>query len=317
MFPIDVDEVIKQSLQSERRVDDGFLHCSSDLIGSLRHTQLRIAGAPTMEGESSLLSTIRMHTGTMWHSYIGTSLVKIGLPIMQEISVTPWLPKGWSGIADWMVWNPDSKAWVLGDLKTTKGEAIKWIVEGGVKEEHRWQVSAYYWALVDAGFPMHDRFVIYYLPMNDTANRGEKITPVTAEVTPIDRDVLEIRMKRRYTRVQEYVSSLGMLLREDEYTEEVNYSELYINSELESTMAREQKVYWNAKQGVFDVKLVPHWTTRFCPYPLELCDCSEQKSEKIGHYEVSETWVPRAGYDTEIPDVEPSEKEYDRRRKEV
>src|SRR5678810_502787 len=112
-----------------------------------------------------------MFTGTMWHKHIGDSFVAQGIPAIQEISVTPWLPKGWSGIADWLVWNPNTEKFVLGDLKTTKGEGIKFIKEYGIKLEHHWQVSAYWHALNEAGYPLENKFVIYYLPMNDTPNR--------------------------------------------------------------------------------------------------------------------------------------------------
>ena len=68
------------------------------------------------------------------------------------------------GTADWIFWNPDLGGFVLGDLKTIKGDGITWIEKDGAKPEHLWQFSAYWWALYDAGLPMVKAFAILYWP---------------------------------------------------------------------------------------------------------------------------------------------------------
>ena len=67
---------------------------------------------------------------------------------MAEVNLTPWMPTGWSGTADWLFWHPEYEGFVLGDLKTSKGEAIKWKERDGMSEEHLWQLSAYWHALI-------------------------------------------------------------------------------------------------------------------------------------------------------------------------
>lgn len=303
MLPIDLTSLLHDGLREGRREDDGLLHCSSDLCGSLRHTQLRLAGGPTMESE--LLGDIRMHTGTMWHRDFEDMFRKANLAVMTEVNVTPWLPEGWGGIADWLIWNPKLNQFVLTDLKTTKGEGIRFIKEQGAKKEHMWQASAYLMALKNGGFPMADRFVIYYLPMNDTVDRNEEVEPLAMLCEPVDSHLLLSELEYRRERTRVYLNSLP--------EGEVNISEL-VTSELEPTLDREQKVYWNSKMDVFDLKLTPHWLTRYCPFPLELCDCSEQKAEKIGHYTLEKKYVPRSGYSDIEPSVVPSQLDYEKRR---
>jgi hypothetical protein len=66
---------------------------------------------------------------------------------MQEVKLDRrWLPDGWSGTADWIFWNADLGGFVLGDLKTIKGDGITWIEKDGAKREHLWQLSAYWHA---------------------------------------------------------------------------------------------------------------------------------------------------------------------------
>ena len=78
-----------------------------------------------------------------------------------------------------------------------------------------------------------------------------------------------------------------------------------------------QKVYWNKQQGVFDLKLVPHWSAEFCPYPDELCGCSKQGTTKVGHYTLDGNYVPRKDYEDVWAVEAPAEKDYRKRRKEA
>jgi hypothetical protein len=89
-------------------------------------------------------------TGTLWHSWANEALMGAGLPVMQEVKLTQWMPDGWSGTADWVFYNADLRGFVLGDLKTIKGDGIPWIERDGAKLEHRWQWFAYWCALREA-----------------------------------------------------------------------------------------------------------------------------------------------------------------------
>ena len=75
-------------------------------------------------------------------------------------------------------------------------------------------------------------------------------------------------------------------------------------------MPREQRLYKNKE--LCEVKLIPHWTSMFCPYPDELCDCghnlAEYKTNKIGHFaKEGNTWLykPSKGYEDINPKVKP------------
>jgi hypothetical protein len=319
MLPLDLVEVLRQELTKSRREPDALLHASSDLIGSLRHAQLRAAGAPRIDSE--IVSDTRLMTGTMWHHFMHQAIERTGSPFMQEVRVDRWLPEGWSGTADWIFWDAEAGGWVLGDLKTCKGEGIRWIIQGGAKEEHIWQLSAYWHALYDMGLPLVDGFAIFYLPMNDVI--GENIEPRIEECAPLPKELVWGVMQDRMELTQRYLDSLKYLDDDDRWnalapgvpTQE--QAAFYVTEYLAPPMERVQKVVWNGKQKVFDLKLVPHWSCDYCPYPVELCDCSQQGVNKIGHYTLDEEYVPREDYELELPAEKPSGSEYRRRREEA
>src|SRR5689334_4455026 len=72
------------------RPPDGKLHASSDLTGSLRHAQLRAAGAP--ERPRTITDEIVLMTGTLWHDLAHKALVAAGLAFMQEVKLDRWMP---------------------------------------------------------------------------------------------------------------------------------------------------------------------------------------------------------------------------------
>lgn len=318
---MDLTGLLRKRLAESRRPPDGKLHPSGDLLGSLRHAQLRLAGAPTIE--SQIVSDTRLMTGTMWHSFLGEMLVRAGVAFMQEVRVTPGLPEGWSGTADAVVWDPECRGFVLADFKTIKGEGMKWVLKDGAKEEHLWQLSSYWHALYNMGLPMVKGFAVWYLPQNDTTERDELIEPVLMECEPLPRDLLWGVMEDRWQAVQDYLTALrdGLSVTQRQMVDGIadgpKYSleYIYITDELAPEMSRVQKVFWNGKQGVFDVKLVPHWSSQFCPYPVELCACSEQGTTKIGQYDLEGKYEPRKGYEDELPLVEPTEADYRKQRR--
>jgi hypothetical protein len=218
-------------------------------------------------------------TGTLWHKYYQELLVKKGLTIT-EVNCEPWLPDGWAGTADWVFYSPTDRAFILGDLKTIKGEGLPYVREGP-KEEHLWQLSAYYWALAAGKFPLRKRVFVMYLPLNDDMRAGEPPTPTIVETMPLPRDQVWGEMEARWELTKEYLSSLPD-------------SGKFVTAALAEPMARVQKLYRNGDK--YELKLVPHWSCQFCPYDDSLCDCNKQGTTKIGEY-VEGIYVPRKGYE--------------------
>lgn len=249
-------------------------------------------------------------TGTMWHSYFEGLFNAARLPVMTEVKLDRWLPEGWSGTADWLIWNDDLKAFVLGDLKTIKGEGMKYVQYEGIKKEHLWQASAYWHALFNMGLPLVKGFFIYYLPQN--VPPGEQVEPSLQEGMPLDREIVVGAMEARWAQTKLYLSALG--------------EGSFINEYLAPEQERVQIVRWNKARSVWDVKLAPHWSAAYCPYPDELCSCRHQGTEKIGEYVFVQDgeeldWANlefqhRAGYDIE-PTVEPDPKDVIKIRKEL
>jgi hypothetical protein len=236
---------------------------------------------------------------------------------MQEVKVTPWLPEGWSGTADWLFWDADKRAFVLADLKTIKGEGLKWVQEE-VKEEHLWQLSAYYHALVAGKFPMREGFSVLYLPMNDTADRAELIEPLVSDCAPLPREQVWQQMEERWAWTRVYLETFRKSVRavdhgggrwDDVYT--------YVNENLAPPIERIQKLAWQKKHSYWELRLTPHWTTSYCPFTTDLCDCSEQGTTKIGEYDVEGVYKARAGYEDHLPEVAPTPQQINRKRREL
>lgn len=325
-IPIDLVGLLRDDLLKDKRKPDGLLHASSDLKGSLRHTQLRSVGAPTKPED--IVSMIRTRTGWFWHNHLGELLVNAGVPVIREVDLTPWMPEGWSGTADWLFWHPRYEAYVLGDLKTTKGEAIKWKESEGMSEDHWWQLSAYWYACVEAGFPMLDRFGVLYLPMN-TSLKDPGIAPTVLEARPVPEDTIRARMDEVKKAVDYYVEGVEayrwQLTNEDGSVQ----PGLFLADGLAPPLERVQKLVWDGKKGHWNVVLVPHWLTDFCPYENELCDCSEQGTTKIGEWRWYEGdglednpdhlyYESRKGYEDAVHEellIMPSEREIKRRIK--
>jgi len=251
---------------------------------------------------------------------------------MAEVNLTPWMPTGWSGTADWLFWHPEYEGFVLGDLKTSKGEAIKWKERDGMSEEHLWQLSAYWHALIEAGFPMLDHFAVMYLPLNNVYKEDDP-EPTLIESKPLSSDRVYERMAERYEACMAYKDWLYFdgqpptyPLDPTEYTRGDGIEDV-----LAPIMERVQKLVWDYKAKHWNVVLVPHWLSDFCPYDNELCDCSEQGTTKIGQWEWYEgdglpdnrdqlVYTPRKkdktmDYGTIPPEVTPTKAEIKRRMK--
>jgi len=296
ILPVDLPNLFLGEILANQREPDGLLHCSSDLRAPLRFVQLRAVGAPS--NPRPIAQDIRLAHGTLWHDWFHNVIERSGIKFKYELNLNEYLPEGWGGTADWLFWNPVYEAWVLGDLKTTKGEGMFFIERDGAKSDHIWQLSAYWHALARMGIPLVKGFGIMYWPMNDTADTVD-VTPLVQECQPIDADILHSTMEAIRASVDNYRTVFAETGK-------------YINPALASMPEREQKYYWNKAQMCFDVKMVPVWYERFCEFKEELCPRS--KSEKIGHYTLNGVYIPRRGYEATIPEVEPTQADYNKRR---
>lgn len=261
-----------------------------------------MAGAPKVSSE--LLSEITLYTGTMWHEWIHATLRRLGVPYMAEVNLNPWLPDGWGGTADAVVWNPELKAFVLCDFKTQKGEGMRYIARDGAKDEHIWQASAYWWALKKMGLPLAKAVAVYYLPKNDTRSKDDVVVPVLADFTPLTAKVLHTEMDRRNARTQEYLESLPMVVQNRDIGPTPDLDQ-WVTDSLEPVQPRQQRVYYDRKTETHELKLVPHWSAAFCPFPDELCDCSSQGTTKIGIFDGGD-YHPRPGYEDIEPEAFPN-----------
>lgn len=302
MSSLDIVGLLREGLAAERKPREPKLYCSGDLIGSLRHSQLKVAGAPRIE--SDLVSDIRLRTGTMWHDYLCELLVGRGLTVMQEVRLSPWLPEGWGGRADILAWDAKARAFDLWDVKTTKGEGLQYVAQSA-KDEHIWQMSAYWHALRVGKFPMLKKCHVLYLPMNWAEGDME---PIVQDIVPIPKDVIWKVMEDRWAATKRYIDSL------DADYERAQGGVPFVTPELAPPMARIQKLF--KKGDIYEVKWVPHWSTRFCEFPDELCDCNTQGTTKIGEWrrdtEFENTWAyfARKGYEDTYPENAPGPTKY-------
>jgi hypothetical protein len=264
----------------------------------LRHAQLDAVEAP--RNPESLISTIRMMTGTLWHEWMHDTLKRLGIPYMAEVNLTPWMPVGWGGTSDFLIWNPDVKAFVMTDLKTTRGEGMRYLERGGAKVEHRMQTSLYWHAARKMGLPLAKKIGVFYLPMNDTRSKDEVIEPLLIDFDPVPVRELFKTARQRHKSVEKYRASLPKPNPRPLEVEE------FLTDALAPVQEREQRIYYDSKTDTWDLKLVPHWSAAFCPFPDELCDCSAHGQTKIGMYDVDgTTYIPRKGFEDIVPEAVP------------
>ena len=286
--------MLEKELRKGRRDNDGLLHASSHFTGSLRHVQLEVAGAPQIE--RPFAQEMPLYLGTYIHELIHRA--KRGKPYMAEVDVSPWMPEGWGGTADSVEFDPGVDKFMLDDFKTTKGESLRYIEKDGAKEEHKAQGSLYWHALVDMGLDMTNNVRIWYLPKNDVSTQG--LEPIPVDFAPLPKRVLYAEAAYRKRRVDEYIETLGELCVGD-------WLPGWITSELEPVQDRLQKLFYDRATETWDVKLVPHWSAAYCPFPDELCSCSAHGVEKVGMFDVDGvTYIARKGYEDVLPEVFPS-----------
>lgn len=232
-------------------------------------------------------------------------LRKTGVPYMAEVNMTPWLPAGWGGTADGFFWNPELKAFVLLDFKTTKGAGMKWIESGGAKEAHIKQTSAYWWAAKKMGLPLVKKIGVVYIPKDEVKDVEG---PVLVDFEPLPQADLKKDMAYRRGRVSEYVESrsdIGPAPKGVRGSKMVEH--LWLTDALEPAPEREQRLYFDRTTGMHELKLVAPWYAAYCPFPSELCSCHDivGKTTKVGYYDLDGSYYARPGFEEIEPVVAP------------
>jgi hypothetical protein len=293
LLTVDLAGVLDSAIRGDRH--DGLLHPSTHLAGSLRHAQLDLAGAPKRERPFADQMTLQI--GTLVHEFFHDALRTAGVPYMAEVGLGPWMPKGWNGTADAIVWNPDLRAFVLVDFKTTKGEALRFRKLSGASEDHILQTSIYWHALNKMGLPLAKAIGVLYIPKNPA---GENTEPLMVDFDPIPWKTLVTRMNKRKKSVDGYLGTLPKPNPRPLTVDEFVTDDLAPESEMT------QKLYADKSTGDQVLKLVPHYLTPYCPYEPPLCACSEQRAVTIGRFNDLGDYTPRKGYEEILPVVLPA-----------
>lgn len=267
-FP-DILAEYQLALDEGDREDDGLLHCSKHIWWPLRFSQLEMAGNPTSKSE--FLDRINMLTGTLHHTFIEDWLKKQKDRwwelIASEVDLTPYLPNGWTGKADWVFYDKEADHCILGDLKTIKPEAVQYLT--GIKEDHLAQLSCYDYGLRQAGYTMAPKLFVFYLPKNKVWTH--KVVPQQPISEPI------INIEQTMIGIKEHVDG-------------------YISGGfgLASMPKPVYKYSWNKAMSVFDVKQHPDWRELYtCPFDEALCPRTPIK--KVGHWTLDRKWHSRGG----------------------
>lgn len=293
LLSVDLTAVMQAEFDKSNR-QDGKLHASS-ASSPLRHAQLEAAGAP--KKSRAFGDSITLQIGTLVHEWLHNALRSSGVPYMAEVTLDPWMPPGWGGTADAVVWSPEYKAFVLIDFKTAKGESLRYRIRSGASEEHITQTSIYWHALKKAGFPLVKKIGVLYIPKNEV--RGDVvIEPLLVDFDPLPVRALVTRMNERKARVDKYIESIG-------YPEDPRQNSDYLTSELADEQPMEQRIYRDSASGANVLKLVPNWSAAYCPFVEELCGCGAQKSVTIGRFDDVDEYKPRKGYEEFEPVIRP------------
>lgn len=259
------------------------MHVSSHLVGPLRHVELSLTQE---QPERDLIETVRLTTGTIWHQILADELGQSRVIVVNETTLDDGLPQGWTGRADFNVYIPsllklydEDARWRVIDFKTCRPEKIPYLIKEGIQEEHFWQASSYHMAFSNLGFDVDDEVSVYYLPLfksgNPICNQS-----LLLSANAIDPSTLWATMCERRDSVEEFLVG---------------------KRELSPIPERQQKLF-KVGDDAFDLKLVPHWSAKYCRY--EGCGCNTVGTTKIGSFR-NGVYRARDGYQTVSPEVFP------------
>lgn len=267
-FP-DLMEAYEKALELGDREPDNLLHASKHIWWPLRFSQLEFAGHPM--GKPEFLDRINMLTGTLHHKFIEEFLKKQKNVwyelVASEVDLTPYLPNGWTGTADWVFYDKEADHCILGDLKTIKPEAVQHLT--GIKDDHLAQLSCYNYGLTKAGYTMAPELFVFYLPKNKVWTHDVK--PQQLSSVPIQN--IHLIMESIKDKVDYYVAKPEPMFLENMPDPVYKYS-------------------YNKLMNVFDVKQYPDWREAYtCPFDEKLCPRTSIR--KVGHWNSSRKWVTK------------------------
>ena len=252
---IDFTALIREGLAHNRRAPDLKLHPSTHLDGNLRHAWLDFHGFKRQANEFA--NDARLQSGTWWHEYIQGLLY--GQPAMHEVDLTPWLPTGWSGRADTLLFDPSTQLWRLYDYKTT--DNVKKVEEWGIKGTHAIQTASYAHGFTNMGLPFHEEAQVVYIPISGV---GE---PLICTV-----DVSAAEQRRAVSTMYGVRNSVL------DYPEPPDWPE--------------DLVHYRRTLGGVTVHWQHHMSRGFCPFPDEVCGCrvNDLKWHKMGTFKWHNNW---------------------------
>lgn len=256
-----VVDALKSHVSEPR--NDGCLHFSSDLCNP-RHTAISVKH-PRPHVPKAWGNTLPLLQGTAVHEEIHRILAGGEDWIYEsEIAVEyeyADLQHRWVGTADAYLTTPyddsgDRDTWLL-DYKTISGASLSFL--DGVKEEHLYQVSAYY----NFGTQPIDYVGVLYLPTSPDYRRHWS-EPVFHEVRPLSKEGVIRRMLYVEEEIDKYV------------TRDI----------VPDSLPGEYKWKNNKKERCWELSYYPHYTSQYCPWSTlgddDPCGCSNQKVKYVG-----------------------------------
>lgn len=210
---INYDLVLREYLEGEQREPDGLLHPSTHLDGNVRHAYLDVRKHPHLP--MTLSNILRLKSGTWWHDFLDQALK--GTPTMRELDLGLWLPYGWAGTCDCLLYEPSTRRWRLKDYKTTDNMAKK--LEWGLPDTYRKQINAYWTAVNEMGLDVEYECDVVMIPIAGDTNHthtfkvdvehpwdtitemmvihGMATNGVNGEMPPIPDDLIHLRRNRQ------------------------------------------------------------------------------------------------------------------------
>jgi hypothetical protein len=257
---------LKDALSEPR--NDGILHFSQHLQHD-RHTVLYMEyGYPKVVQAWGRVFPLVQGTGV--HETVHTIMSGLYPKYVPEFEIRAddSFQFSWGGTADAYVEDHDGSVWLI-DYKTISGPGVEFL-EDEPKEDHIWQVSAYY----HFGPTQACKTGVLYLP-SSAGYKRDWAEPRFLPFEPLERDTLINRMLS----IEEAIS----LYRTDNILPEYP----------------EGSYSWKKKGKKYELLYRPHYTSMFCPWASlddDPCKCSNQTQKIVAKWS-DDTLDIEAGYD--------------------
>lgn len=287
------EKLIKDGIQANNREPDYKLHPSTHLSIPLRRLELESIGYPKQKGKYD--SSHRLLTGTLWHEWLEKLLTESGATVSLELNVTSWLPTGWAGRLDCLLWDKARGKHDLYDFKTT-GDVT--YVRREPKWEHVQQANLYMDA-VASQIADCDKVYIVYIGMNTD--------DVVVHECTLPRGQMAARAIDLYDKVKAYRLRCGIGTFIDKPllpTVEPDLFDIYLSPGL----GKQERWVWNKFRKGWGAYYGPAPECKFCPYPSEVCCASKSEEDQyLGIYypHKSKFFPAKANIDYGEPFLEP------------